>query len=86
MPLYTSAANFQARDDGLVTVDMGPPELNGLKVPATLPTNADGMVLKEPIQVTQRRTERSSCTTFYRIIRIMGLWTANQEGEEGASL
>lgn len=41
----------QAREDGLVTVDMGPPELNGPKVPSTLPTNADGVVLKEPIQV-----------------------------------
>lgn len=34
-----------------MTVDMGPPELNGPKVPSTLPTNADGVVLKEPIQV-----------------------------------
>lgn len=42
----------QARDDGLVTVDMGPPELNGPKVPTTLPTNQDGIVLNEPIQVS----------------------------------
>lgn len=35
-----------------MTVDMGPPELNGPKVPSTLPTNADGVVLKEPIQVS----------------------------------
>lgn len=34
-----------------MTVDMGPPEVNGPKVPSTLPTNADGVVLKEPIQV-----------------------------------
>ena len=34
-----------------MTVDMGPPELNGPKVPSTLPTNDDGIVLKEPIQV-----------------------------------
>ncbi|CAN0049445.1 unnamed protein product [Ectocarpus fasciculatus] len=40
-----------AREDGLVTVDMGKPELNGPKVPSTLPTNADGVVLKEPIKV-----------------------------------
>ncbi|CAN0573954.1 unnamed protein product, partial [Ectocarpus sp. 12 AP-2014] len=40
-----------AREDGLVTVDMGPPELNGPKVPSTLPTNDDGVVLKEPIKV-----------------------------------
>lgn len=33
-------------------MDMGPPELNGPKVPSTLPTNADGVVLKEPIQVS----------------------------------
>lgn len=41
----------KAREDGLVTVDMGPPELNGPKVPSTLPTNDDGVVLKEPIKV-----------------------------------
>lgn len=41
----------KARDDGLVTVDMGPPELDGPKVPTTLPTNADGVVLEEPIKV-----------------------------------
>ncbi len=38
-----------------MTVDMGPPELNGPKVPSTLPTNADGVVLKEPIQVGPSR-------------------------------
>lgn len=38
-----------ARGDGLVTVDMGLPELNGPKVPTTLPTNGEGMVLTEPI-------------------------------------
>lgn len=43
---------LQARDDGLVSVDMGPPELDGPKVPTTLPTNSDGVVLSEPIQVT----------------------------------
>lgn len=42
---------WQAREDGLVTVDMGPPELNGPKVPTTLPPNADGVVLQAPIQV-----------------------------------
>lgn len=42
---------MKARDDGQVTVDMGPPELNGPKVPSTLPTNEDGIVLQEPIQV-----------------------------------
>lgn len=42
----------KARDDGQVTVDMGRPELNGPKVPTTLPTNADGIVLKEPIKVS----------------------------------
>lgn len=44
----------KAREDGQVTVDMGPPELNGPKVPATLPTNADGVVLNEPIKVGVR--------------------------------
>lgn len=51
---------MQARDDGLVTVDMGPPELNGPKVPTTLPPNADGVVLKAPIQVWRRHESRPS--------------------------
>lgn len=56
-PLHVTpweTCNVQAREDGLVTVDMGPPELNGPKVPTTLPPNADGVVLKAPIQVRQR--------------------------------
>ncbi|KAG5181386.1 diaminopimelate epimerase [Tribonema minus] len=36
---------------GLVTVDMGPPELNGPKVPTTLPTGADGAVVAAPLEV-----------------------------------
>ncbi|CAM9197495.1 unnamed protein product [Discosporangium mesarthrocarpum] len=39
------------RKDGLVTVDMGPPELNGPKVPTTLPPNTDGIVLRAPLEV-----------------------------------
>lgn len=56
--------NLQARDDGLVTVDMGPPELNGPKVPSTLPTNTDGVVLKEPIQVRSS----SMCVLRYFVV------------------
>uniref|UniRef100_A0A7S2HNF9 diaminopimelate epimerase n=1 Tax=Octactis speculum TaxID=3111310 RepID=A0A7S2HNF9_9STRA len=40
------------REDGLVTVDMGFPILEGSKVPTTLqPTKSDGMVLDAPLEV-----------------------------------
>lgn len=62
---------LKARDDGLVTVDMGPPELNGPKVPSTLPTNADGVVLKEPIQV---RALPCACTNVHTILGTWKIW------------
>eukprot|EP00929_Paragymnodinium_shiwhaense_P059825 TRINITY_DN2992_c0_g3_i4.p1 TRINITY_DN2992_c0_g3~~TRINITY_DN2992_c0_g3_i4.p1 ORF type:complete len:717 (-),score=208.90 TRINITY_DN2992_c0_g3_i4:384-2534(-) len=37
--------------DGLIRVDMGKPELNGPKVPTTLPTNKDGRVIEAPMNV-----------------------------------
>lgn len=54
--------SLKARGDGLVTVDMGLPELNGPKVPTTLPTNGEGMVLTEPITVRER--ELLHCSMF----------------------
>lgn len=44
-----------------MTVDMGPPELSGPKVPTTLPVNADGMVLTEPITVSVELTLFTVC-------------------------
>ncbi|CAM9721552.1 unnamed protein product, partial [Choristocarpus tenellus] len=43
-----------AQEDGLVMVDMGPPELNGPSVPTTLPTNAEGIALEEPLEVGEQ--------------------------------
>lgn len=36
-------------------VDMGPPVLNGPEVPTTLPTNSNGLVLEQPIQVIDEK-------------------------------
>jgi diaminopimelate epimerase len=41
--------------NGLVTVDMGEPILNGPKVPTTLPTDSDGRVIEAPLEVAGRK-------------------------------
>jgi len=42
---------------GMVRVDMGPPELNGPKVPTTLPVNKDGHVVKANLNVHKQDWE-----------------------------
>lgn len=77
----------KARGDGLVTVDMGLPELNGPKVPTTLPTNAEGMVLTEPITV---REEVDLVCVFFLLLldvvlryqpRVAGVWLPSEAPE-----
>jgi len=41
----------EIRSDGLVTVDMGEPILEGERVPTTLPTDSQGRVIEAPLDV-----------------------------------
>lgn len=63
--IHTLAGTIVPRmqSDGLICVDMGKPELNGPKVPTTLPVNAKGIAQDAPIEVAGK-SWRVTCVSM----------------------
>jgi diaminopimelate decarboxylase len=59
--IHTGAGTIipEVLESGLIKVDMGPPILEGPKVPTTLPCNADGVCLKAPLTIDGKEYEVS---------------------------